>query len=73
MARLLLAVLRRGARSAFRSTPDNPMVQAIDRLLADATVRMLPMISLGRIRPRAARFLVDIANGRPWRALRRRS
>jgi beta-glucosidase len=71
VARLLLAVLRRGARSAFRSTADNPMVLAIDRLLADATPRMLPMISLARIRPRAARALVEIANGRPWRALRR--
>ena len=68
----LLAVLRRGARSAFRSTADNPMVLAIDRLLAEATPRMLPMISLARIRPRAARALVEIANGRPWRALRRR-
>jgi beta-glucosidase len=72
VARLLLAVLRRGARSAFRSTPDNPMVLAIDRLLAEATPRMLPMISLARIRPRAARALVEIANGRPWRAVRRR-
>jgi hypothetical protein len=32
---------------------------------------MLPMISLARIRPRAARALVEIVNGRPWRALRR--
>jgi beta-glucosidase len=71
VARALLAVLRRGARSAFRSTPDNPMVLAIDRLLADSTPRMLPMISLARIRPRAARALVEIVNGRPWRALRR--
>jgi hypothetical protein len=47
-------------------------VLAIDRLLAEATPRMLPMISLARIRPRAARTLVEIANGRPWRALRRR-
>jgi beta-glucosidase len=72
-ARLLLAVLRRGARAAFRSTPDNPMVQLADRLLADATPRMLPMISLGRIGPRLANALVEICNGRPWRAFRNRS
>jgi len=70
LARLLLAVLRRGARSAFRSIPDNPMVLAIDRLLAESTPRMLPMITLGRIGPRPARALVEIVNGRPWRALR---
>jgi beta-glucosidase len=72
VARLLLAVLRRGARTAFRSTPDNPMVLAIDHLLAEATPRMLPMISLARIRLGAAQALVEIANGHPWRALRGR-
>ena len=71
-ARLLLSILRRGARRAFRSTPDNPMVQMVDRLLADATPRMLPMISLGRIGPRMVSALVDVANNRPWRAFRHR-
>jgi beta-glucosidase len=71
-ARLLLAVLRRGARTAFRSTPDNPMVGMADRLLADATPRMLPMISQGRIGPRMVRALIETCNGRPWRAFRHR-
>jgi beta-glucosidase len=71
VGRLMLAVLRRGARAAFRSTPDNPMVQLADRLFLDAPSRLLPMISQGRIGPRAVRAFVETVNGRPWRALRR--
>jgi hypothetical protein len=79
LARMLLAVLRRGARMQFKSTKDDPMVQVVDEVLADAPPRMLTMISQGRITPEAVRSLVDYANYYPvkatrglWRALRGR-
>jgi hypothetical protein len=67
---MLLAVLRRGARMQFRSTKDDPMVQVVDELLADAPPRMLTMISQGRISSDAVNALVDFANYYPVKATR---
>ncbi len=64
VGRLLLGLLRRGARLAFRSDPDNPMVARLDDLLAEATPRMLPMLTQGRIDLPLARACVDLCNGR---------
>jgi beta-glucosidase len=60
--RLLLAGLTRIARFVFRSTPDSPTVLIIDRLLSESPVRMLPMISQGRLSLRTARALVAVTN-----------
>jgi beta-glucosidase len=70
LARMLLAVLRRGARMQFGSTKDDPMVQVVDELLADAPPRMLTMISQGRISSDAVNALVDFANYYPVKATR---
>jgi beta-glucosidase len=79
LARLLLAVLRRGARMQFKAAKDDPMVQVVDQLLAQAPPRLLPMITQGRLEPSAATALVDYANYYPvrgtralWAALRHR-
>ena len=62
VARLFVSTLTRIARAMFRSTPDSPMVLLIDRFLAEAPSRMLPMITQGRLGSRSARALVTIAN-----------
>jgi beta-glucosidase len=62
LARVLLRVLRWGARWAVRGPGDSPAMLLVDRTVEDATPRMLSMF-LGRAGSLLARVLVRFANG----------
>ncbi|MEV4416385.1 glycoside hydrolase family 3 C-terminal domain-containing protein [Catellatospora sp. NPDC049609] len=68
-ARLLQAVARRQAR-AFVKDPDSPMGQLIHAMLGEMPLRMLTMMSRGKVTRPTQQALLDLANGRRLRGLR---
>lgn len=68
-ARLLQAAARRQARN-FVKDPDSPMGQLINAMLGEMPLRMLSMMSRGKVGRPTQQALLDLANGRRLRGLR---
>ncbi|HEY5183533.1 MAG TPA: glycoside hydrolase family 3 C-terminal domain-containing protein [Actinomycetes bacterium] len=65
VARALVQVLRRAATKIVGSDEDGPMALLVDRVVHEMPLRVLPMLSQGKVGSPVATALLAVANGRP--------
>jgi beta-glucosidase len=70
VARVLVRVMRRAARKVIGAGPDATLAQLADRTIVEMPLRILPLLSQGRVGAPAATALLAAANGRPQTATR---
>ena len=65
VARTVMLVLRRAAMRIVGSDEDGPMARLVDRVVNEMPLRVLPMLSQGKVSGPVATALLAVANGRP--------
>ena len=65
VARTVVRVLRRAARKIVGSDEDGPMARLVDRMVNEMPLRVLPLLSQGKVSVPVASALLAVANGRP--------
>ena len=65
VARTVVRVLRRAARKIVGSDEDGPMARLVDRVVNEMPLRVLPLLSQGKVSVPVASALLAVANGRP--------